>query len=318
MKPQAAGPPCSQAPGNAPLGAALIVTAFLCVAMMSALGKTAAGVSVATLTFFQSFVSLLLFLPWLLREGFAGLKTRHPVLHLVRAIAGLLSQVLMFLAVRRMPLMDAVLLSNSAPLFIPLVARVWLGEKIGAVTLASLIAGFGGVILILRPGSTLLHSPAALLAVAAAICSALALVAVNRLSKTDSSRNVLFYYFLISSLVTAPFLALDWHSPGLVEWASLAGIGVFMAVSQLLIILAYRKASPERIAPFNYSVVIFSGLIGWIFWHQRPGALAVAGVVLVCAGGIVSTVWGGPNSRGHFLWLGHWNHLSHGPAKKMA
>jgi drug/metabolite transporter (DMT)-like permease len=75
----------------------------------------------------------------------------------------------------------------------------------------------------------------------------------------------------------------------------------------LLIIFAYRHAHPGRIAPFNYSVVIFSGLIGWIVWHDRPDALALVGVLLVSAGGILTTIKGGPNTRGHFGWIGHWN-----------
>jgi hypothetical protein len=77
--------------------------------------------------------------------------------------------------------------------------------------------------------------------------------------------------------------------------------------AQLLIIFAYRYAKPGRIAPFNYSVVVFSGLIGWIVWHNRPDALALVGVLLVSAGGIFTTLKGGPNTRGHFGWIGHWN-----------
>ncbi len=83
-----------------------------------------------------------------------------------------------------------------------------------------------------------------------------------------------------------------------------------MALSQWLIILAYKQASAERIAPFNYTVVIFSGLIGWVVWNNRPDLLALAGVLLVTAGGVLSTVFGGQNSKGgHLGWVGYWNHL---------
>jgi drug/metabolite transporter (DMT)-like permease len=292
---------------NMGLGALLIVLAFLCAAILSALGKLATHASTGTIVFFQNSVSLLLFLPWLMWGGWAELKTSHILLHVVRAMTGLLSQVLMFAALKKMPLMNAVLLSNSAPLFIPLVAWVWLKEKIGLMTWLSLLIGFGGIVLILKPGRSLLENPAAILATAAAICSAIALVSVNVLSRTDSARRILFYYFLISTLAAAPFLSLGWQTPTARDWACLVGIGAFMAACQLLIILAYRHAKPERIAPFNYSVVIFSGLIGWIIWKDTPGPLALAGVALVSAGGILSTVFGGPNSRGHFLWIGHWN-----------
>jgi drug/metabolite transporter (DMT)-like permease len=291
---------------NVPAGAGFIVAAFLLVAIMSALGKGAA-VSTSAIVFFQNSISLLLFLPWALHHGVGALKTQHLGLHAVRGLGGVLSQALMFIAILKMPLMNTVLLSNSAPLFIPLIAWVWLREKITPSIAISLVVGFVGVLLILKPGPDLLRNPAALVATAAAVCSAIALVTVNRLSSTEPTYRILFYYFLIASLFTAPFLPFGWRSPGGRQWFFLAGIGTCQAASQLLIILAYHYARPGRIAPFNYSVVIFSGVIGWIVWHNRPDALALVGVLLVSAGGIFTTLKGGPNSRGHFGWIGHWN-----------
>jgi drug/metabolite transporter (DMT)-like permease len=76
-----------------------------------------------------------------------------------------------------------------------------------------------------------------------------------------------------------------------------------------LIILAYKHATARRIAPFNYTIVIFSGLIGWVVWNNTPDLLSLAGVLLVTAGGVLSTKFGGPNSSGHLGWLGFRNHL---------
>jgi drug/metabolite transporter (DMT)-like permease len=293
-------------PENVLLGASLIVLAFLLVAIMSALGK-AAAVPTSQIVFFQNFISLLVFLPWVLEHGAGSLKTQHLLLHGIRGLGGVLSQVLMFIAILKMPLMNTVLLSNSAPLFIPIVAWIWLREKITPSIALSLAVGFVGVLFILKPGPDLLRNPAALIATAAAVCSAIALVTVNRLSSTEPTYRILFYYFLTASVLTAPFLPFQWRLPLNWQWLFLLGIGICQAGSQLLIILAYRYAKPGRIAPFNYSVVIFSGLIGWIFWHNRPDALALLGVVLVSGGGIFTTLKGGPNTRGHFGWIGHWN-----------
>ncbi len=292
------------------LGALLIVLAFACVAVMSAFGKTAKGVSTGAIVFFQNVVSLLLFSPWVLGRGFAELRTSRVWLHLLRAGGGLLSQALMFAAVKKMALVDAVLLSNSAPLFIPLVAWVWLKEKIAGTVRISLAIGFAGVAFILHPSPALLANPAALFALSAALFSAFALVAVNQLSNTEPAQRILFYYFLFSSAAAAPFAFLRWKNPTAQEWLSLGGIGAMMALSQWLIILAYKQATAERIAPFNYTVVIFSGLIGWIVWNNRPDLLALVGVLLVTAGGVLSTLFGGHNSNGgHLGWLGYWNHL---------
>ncbi len=307
-------PPVVSAPArkeDAPLGGFLIVVAFFCVAVMSAFGKAAVAVPTGTIVFFQNFISLLLFLPWVFRHGVGSVKTSRTWLHILRALAGLLSQALMFVAVKKMPLMDAVLLSNSAPLFIPLITWAWLKQRIGGVVWASLIVGFVGVVLILKPTAALVSNPIALIATSAAVFSAFALVTVNRLSTTETTERILFYYFLISSIASAPFTIAEWRAPTQREWIFLGGVGIFMAAAQLLIILAYRQASAGRIAPFNYSVVVFSGLIGWLVWKNAPDMLSLVGILLVTLGGIVSTKFGGPGARGHFGWIGRWNHRFH-------
>lgn len=308
----------SQAPSTNPspaLGAFLIVLAFACVAVMSALAKGAGAVSPAVLAFFQSSISLALLAPWALRKGAKNLmKTRHLSLHLLRAGAGVLSQVLTFAAVKKMPLVSAVLLANSAPLFIPLISWAWLKKRVRAMVFVSLGVGFGGVVLILRPGLTLLANPVAFVALAAAVCSAFALVSVNQLSETEPAPTVLFYYFLISSAASAPFALWKWAAPTGAEWLFLGGIGLMMTASQILIIAAYHRASPGRIASFNYSVVVFSGLIGWVVWKNTPKWLSLVGVLLVTAGGILSTVFGGRKSAGHMGWLGYSNHSHQEPA----
>jgi len=272
------------------LGITLIVAAFFCVAVMSAFGKAAAGVSTATISFFQSFISLLLFLPWTLRRGLADLHTDQLPLHIARALSGLLSQVLYFWAVKEMTLIDAVLLVNAAPLFIPIVALLWNRTPITLSVGISLLVGFVGVVLIIRPGPDLLSNPSALIALSAALFSAIALVSVNKLTAHNHSDTILFYYFFIASLATLPFAIAGWSAPTPREWGLLIGVGLFMALAQLLIILAYQHATAAQIAPFNYSVVIFSGLIGWVVWHDSLDWISIVGIILVCVGGILSIV----------------------------
>ena len=281
------------------LGIALIVSAFFCVAVMSAFGKAASQVPTPVIGFFQSFISLALFLPWVLRHGIADLRTSQFPLHVVRAISGLLSQLLYFWAVHQMKLVDAVLLVNAAPLFIPIVAFLWNRTPVTWPVALSLLIGFIGVVLIIRPGPDLLTNPSALIALSAALFSAIALVSVNKLSGQNQPDTILFYYFLIGSVATLPFAISQWSMPTPREWWLLIGVGVFMALAQLLIILAYEHATASQIAPFNYSVVIFSGLIGWIVWHNELDWLSIVGILLVCAGGILSMVLAPEAGKSH-------------------
>jgi drug/metabolite transporter (DMT)-like permease len=274
--------------GNLGLGILFTVLAFLSVAIMSAFGKVAApSVSSGVLVFFQNSISLVLLLPWVLRGGSAGLKTSHLGLHVVRGGSGMLSQYFMFVALNYIPLVDAVLLVNAAPLFIPLITYIWLKQSISGKMWVSLIIGFIGIVLILQPGASV-FSWATPLAIVAGVFSAIALVTVGRLNLTEPSARILFYYFLISSILTTPLLIMRWSPPEPKAWMYLIGIGVTMAIAQFLLILAYEYASPSHVAPFNYAVVIFSGLIGWAVWNEIPNALSLVGTLLVCAGGILS------------------------------
>ena len=295
------------------LGIVYIVVAFFCVTVMSAFGKAAARVPTGPLVFFQNGISLLVFIPFVVRGGMAEIKTSRLPLHIVRALAGLLSQALFFVAVKSIALVDAVLLANAAPLFIPLVALLWTKTPIRLSVALSLLGGFIGVVLILKPGADLLRDPAALIALSAAAFSAVALVSVNRLSTTEKSNTILFYYFLISTLATLPFAWWQWTTPHGLEWLYLLGVGVFMALSQFFIIQAYRHATAAQIAPFNYSVVIFSGLIGWILWDNALDWVSLLGILMVCAGGILSIVFNASTQK-HAFTLSHGHHTQSLPA----
>ena len=115
---------------NLTAGIVLITAAFFCAAVMSALSKAASNVSPLLLLFLQYGISFLVFLPALAKEGPGLLKTQHPWLQIFRSVAGSICQLLFFIAVKSIALMDAVLLSNAAPLFIPLVVWVWFRKTV--------------------------------------------------------------------------------------------------------------------------------------------------------------------------------------------
>jgi drug/metabolite transporter (DMT)-like permease len=271
-------------------GIVLIVLAFLCLALISAFAKAASpGVSSGMLVFFQYAISLVILSPWFLRGGVANLRTQHLGLELVWAIFGLGSQFLLFVAWNLdTPLLDAVLLANASPLFIPLVAWVWQKARPDGGLWVSLLVGFVRIVLILQPGAGIVGAGTPI-ALAAGICSAIGLSAAGLLQLADPAERTLFWYFALSSVLAIPLLVTSWTPPPPEAWLLLLGIGVSMALAQVLTVLAYKQASPSRLAPFNYSVVVFSALIGWIVWSEVPNALTILGVLLVAAGGILST-----------------------------
>ena len=291
---------------NLPLGIALITLAFFCAAVMSTFSKAAVGVPPLQILFLQYAISFLVFVPSAARLGREHLKTEHFRLHLLRSIAGSICQLLFFVAVHSIPLLDSVLLSNSAPLFIPIVVYVWLHKTVKPAVWMSLLIGLIGIVLIIRPGPQMFQNPASLIALASGMCSAFALVATNKLAETEPPVRILFYNFGISTLLLIPLAIWTWKPLSPKQWLLLLGVGAFYALTQYLIILAYRYASAAELSPFNYTVVIFSGLLGWLVFGNVPGALAVLGTVLICAGGILSIEAGHVEGHGHAFGYGHW------------
>ncbi len=287
-------------------GILLILAAFFCAAVMSALSKEASGVPPLLILFLQYAISFLVFVPSALLSRPNALRTEHPWLQLFRSLAGSGCQLLFFIAVSRIPLMDAVLLSNAAPLFIPLIVYVWFRKAVTGTVWASLLIGLIGIVLVIKPGAQLIRSPASLLALGAGVLSGIALVATNRLAETEPPIRILIYNFGLSTLLLVPACLWAWKPLTRKEWLLLIGVGGFYAATQYLIILAYRYASAADLSPFNYSVVVFSGILGWLMFGNVPDLLSVTGTLLICAGGIVSIRAGHSEGHGHSFGSGHW------------
>ena len=290
---------------NLYLGIMLITLAFFCAAVMSTFSKAAYGVPPLMTLFLQYSISFLVFVP-AAAAGRVRLKTEHFWLQLFRSVAGAVCQLLFFMAVRSIPLLDSVLLSNTAPLFIPLVVYVWFRKTVRPLVWVSLLIGLVGIVMIIKPGPQMFQNPASLLALIAGLFSALALVATNKLTETEPPTRILIYNFGLSTLLLAPICIWTWKPLAARQWSLLLGVGVFYAMTQYLIILAYRYASAAELSPFNYTVVIFSGLLGWVFFGNVPDATAVVGTLLICAGGILSIRAGHSEGRGHAFGSGHW------------
>ena len=307
---------------NLPLGIGLISAAFLCSAIMSTLSKAATGVPPLLTLFLQYAISFLIFVPSAARSGRSGLQTAHLKLQIFRSLAGSVCQLLFFIAVKSLPLLDSVLLSNAAPLFIPLVIYVWFRKTVQPLVWFSLLIGLGGIVLIIKPGPQMFQNPASLIALVSGMCSAVALVSTNKLAETEPPTRILVYNFGISAILLVPVCYFIWTPLTGRQWMLLLGVGFAYAATQYLIILAYRYASATELSPFNYTVVVFSGLLGWVFFGNVPDAMAITGTLLICAGGILSIEAGHIEGLGHAFgnghWKWHWKHQAAAPGSATA
>ena len=197
-------------PENLPLAAGLTTAAFFCVALVSALAKASGRyTSTGVILLFQNMVCLIFVIPVALRGGVASLRTSRLGLHILRAGMGTACWYALFFAIARIPLANATLLTYSAPLWMPLVAWVATRQRVASVTWIGAGLGFLGVLLVLQPQA---HSPSIgeLSAFSGAIFLAIAMMSVRWLGSTEPLIRVLFYYFVLSTLMAIPIAALDW------------------------------------------------------------------------------------------------------------
>ncbi|RDH76175.1 DMT family transporter [Mycolicibacterium moriokaense] len=275
-------------PENLAMGAALSSLSFFCTAVMSALVKaTEELTSTAVVLLFQNLICFVLILPVALHGGPASVKTRKIGLHILRAVSGTAAWYALFLAITMMPLTNAILLTFSAPLWMPVIAWVLFREKASRATWIGAAIGFVGVLLVLQPHHQKFNIGAPI-ALAGAFCLAIAFMSVRWLGATEPTSRILFYYFGIATLLCAPFAVLDWRPFGLRGSLYLIAIAVTLMVSQALIVLAYRYASAVKVGPFVYTVIVFTALIDWFLWNRAPTLVVIFGMALVIGGGIIA------------------------------
>jgi len=269
-------------------GAVLMIASGLLFSVMGAMVKyLSTHLPNEMVVFFRSAMGLAALLPWVWRRGFGHLKTHQLRGHLLRGLAGLAAMYCYFYAIAHMPLAEATLLNYSTPLFVPFIAMLWLGEKISHRLWAAIGLGFFGIVLILKPGLEL-FTPVSLIGVSAGILAALAMTSIRRLTRSEPTLRIVFYFSAVGTAVSAVPLVWRWQAPEPGLWLLLVGMGFVGSLAQSLLTRAYSYAPAAHVGPFSYSTVVFAAGVGWLFWGEVPDLLSFAGTVLVCLAGILT------------------------------
>ena len=235
--------------------------------------------------FFRNLFGVLVLLPLILKLGIHTIKTDNIKWHFLRSLSGVSAMYCFFYALSELPLADAMLLKISAPLFIPIIAFIWLSEHISLRAIMAIMLGFLGVILVLKPTGTIhIASLAGLLGGALA---ALAKVTIRRMSPTEPTSRIVFYFGIISLFISTIPMFWFWQNPNKEEWLLLFLLGACGTLGQLFLTKAYALAPASRIAPFTYSSILFAALIGWIFWNEIITLLTISGALLIIIAGII-------------------------------
>jgi drug/metabolite transporter (DMT)-like permease len=241
------------------------------------------------IVFLRNLFALVLLAPWLMRQRrVGGLRTKRLGNHLLRAASGLAAMYCFFYAIGHLHLAEAMMLNYSSPLFIPLIAWLWLGEQPSARIWPAVVLGFAGVGLILKPGFGL-FSQAGLVGLMAGLLTALSMTNIRSMSDTEPASRIVFYF----ALLAAPFSALPmlwaWQPLSVPELGLMLATAVLATLGQLGLTHAYALAPAARIGSLVNSVVVFAALLGWALWDERPDGYSVLGILLVIGAGMLAT-----------------------------
>lgn len=256
---------------------------FSCVVMAclwALIRHTSQQVSPSIIVFYRTVFGLVFLVPFFLRHGRAALATSRFSMHLVRAACAVAALYSTFYAVSMAPLSDVTAISYGAPLFATLGAVVLLGERVRARRIATLIIGFVGMLVVLRPSPDRL-TPGILMAVVAALAIGSSLLAIKVLARTEDPRTIVAYSFLLVLPVT--FLgALPhwiWPTPEQLGLLALVGLGAHLAQSGLTRAFAYGEAT--AVLPFDFIRLVLAAILGAVLFAEPLDAWTGVGAGII-------------------------------------
>jgi drug/metabolite transporter (DMT)-like permease len=264
---------------------------------MSSFIKASGQLPAGQIVFFRSFFAILPILAFLAyqRELRTALVTNRPLNHIARGVVGVSSMMLGFFALTRLPLPEAITLNYAQPLLVVVFSALFLGEQIRFYRWSAVIVGLLGVFIISWPKLTLLDSPGGIsnqeaVGVAAALVaagiSAVALLLVRNLVRTEKTATIVLWFSLTASvagLITLPF---GWQALTAEQAAFLIAAGFCGGVAQILMTEAYRHAEASTVAPFEYTSMILGIIVGYLAFGDVPTFHMLVGGAIVVAAGI--------------------------------
>lgn len=281
------------APSQVTRGIFLMLSAITVFTVMSAFIKAAGRVPAGEAMFFRSIMAMPIILLWLVTHGgiAKGIRTQSVRNHAIRGIVGSCAMGLGFAGLKFLPLPEVTAIRFVTPIVMVVLAAMILGEKFRFVRISAVMLGFIGVVIIVAPRLSVgVGSTEALgvgLTLGSACLAALAQVFVKGMASSESTTAIVFWFSMtatVLSLFTIPF---GWVVPTGSELALLVGAGLIGGLGQILLTASYRFAEAGVLAPFTYVSMLWSVLIGYIWFNEVPTVGMLVGACFVIAAGVI-------------------------------
>ena len=268
-------------------GILLILLAMIIIPIMDGLAKVlTVDYPIAEVVWGRYFFHLLYLLPVVIfRYGPSALLPRHMGLQIIRGGLLLSSTVCFFAAIAEMPLADSLALVFIYPVIVTALSSILLGEKVGIRRWAAISVGFLGALVIIRPGFNNIDS-GTIYAIAAGAIYALYVIATRKLSGSAPPLVTLTFTALLGAAIMSVWVPFEWVAPNSFDWSLMAAMGACAALGHFLLIKALDHAPASVLAPFGYSEIIMTTVIGFIVFGDFPDTITWLGVVVIISSGV--------------------------------
>ena len=263
----------------------MILSSFLFAWMGVCVRLASPALPVSEVIFFRGLIGLILILPILFIQK-TSIWGTHRWKLMARGFFGFMALSLYFWSISRIPLATAVMLNYTSPLFVACLAPLLLKEKFRWKIFIWILLGFIGVILIVNPQPDTNHW-GQIIGLISGIFASLAYLSIGALKELESSLTIVFYFFIVATVGILPIAILEFKMPTPQEMIYLSGVGVSSTVAQILMTKAYRMGTTATTSAYSSSIVLFSFILGIIFWNEWPPFSSFIGGIFI----VLSVIW---------------------------
>ena len=212
----------------------------------------------------------------------AALKTPRPGVQITRSLILLIESALFVFAFRYLPLADTHALASTSPLIVIALGVIFLNERAGAARWLAVVAGFTGVLLIIRPGFRDFDWPL-LLPVVGAVLWATYQILTRLAARHDSADTSLVWAALIALIATTFVAPIDWRWPTAGAWVLIVGVAIIGSVANYALIKALDYAEAGAVQPYSYTLLVWATLLGFVVFGDFPDLWTIVGAAVIVA-----------------------------------
>ncbi|MCX7320656.1 MAG: DMT family transporter [Hyphomicrobiales bacterium] len=223
----------------------------------------------------------------LMNGGFGAMTTKRPVAHVSRNLVHYAAQLGWFYALTLIPLSQLVSIEFTMPIWIAIMAAIFLGERMTPWKIAAIILGLIGVVVIVRPSTGELNV-GQLFSLASAFGFGISITLIKSLTRTDSALKIIFWMIVVQSVAGLVPALWFWQWPTAYVWFWLVIVGFCGTFSHFCMARAMLYADATVVVPMDFLRVPLSATIGWLLYSEQLDMFTLLGAALILAGNMLN------------------------------